>query len=73
MTETCAHGTLTRPQDIRPGTIGPAAPGGGGGVGVGGRGGQRLGHGHAVLLGAVAVAEGDGARGDVLVARTIGA
>jgi len=27
MTETCAHGTLTRPNDIRPGTIGPAAPG----------------------------------------------
>ncbi|WP_374436158.1 long-chain fatty acid--CoA ligase [Inhella sp.] len=27
MTETCAHGTLTLPEDIRPGTIGPPAPG----------------------------------------------
>jgi len=27
MTETCAHGTLTLPADIRPGSIGPAAPG----------------------------------------------
>ncbi len=27
MTETCAHGTLTLPGDIRPGTIGPPAPG----------------------------------------------
>ncbi|MBB5204215.1 long-chain acyl-CoA synthetase [Inhella inkyongensis] len=27
MTETCAHGTLSLPWDMRPGTVGPASPG----------------------------------------------